>query len=184
MTYTDYADDQVLLANTPIQEKTILHCLEYAVGEIDSWTYSNQAGQMYFKQSGIIATLSGKWLKLIDQLKHLGIQWKWCQHIPIKGVNGSSEVIYHIEILSLRWNETEFLSNCNCVRTILCLHLMNANKTHTEKSRFEQNNNAMSILKQIQEHSTKQQLSGHLPPISQTIQVWQSNMWILMSDVF
>ena len=58
VTNTDYADDQALLSNTSVQTETQLHSLDRTVGG------------MHLKQ---VATspLSGKPLKLIDQLMYL-----------------------------------------------------------------------------------------------------------------
>ena len=52
MTDADSADNQTLFANTPTQ--------------------SNKIEYMYFKQKGVISTLSGKPLKLINQFTYVG----------------------------------------------------------------------------------------------------------------
>ena len=55
------------------------------------------------------------------------------------------------------------------------MHNMDANKKHKEKARRELLKNATnSIEKSWKQHSTKQQLYGHLPPISKIIQVRQT----------
>ena len=50
ITDADYADDLVLLANTPVQAKLLLHSLKQVVGG------------MCFKWEGGISTLSGRLL--------------------------------------------------------------------------------------------------------------------------
>ena len=63
---------------------------------------------------------------------------------------------FKLEIWSLSQNKMVFLPNCGCVSTMVWINYLDSN----------------AILKKFWEHhSTKEQVYGHLPPISQTIQL-------------
>ena len=68
---TDYADDIVLLANTPAQAKSLLHSLERAAGGIDLYVNADKTEYMCFNQGGDIFTLKGGPLKLVDKFTYL-----------------------------------------------------------------------------------------------------------------
>ena len=57
ITNKDYADDLVLLANTPAQTETLLHCLERAVAGIGLYVNAGKPEYMCFHQWGCISTL-------------------------------------------------------------------------------------------------------------------------------
>ena len=63
----DYADDLMLLANTPLQAESLLHVLAEAVGGIILFGNADETECIYFKQKGAISTLRGKPLELMDQ---------------------------------------------------------------------------------------------------------------------
>ena len=66
MTVIDYADDQVVLANTAVKAKSILRSLEQAAEGIDLFVNTNKTEFICFicfKQEGAISTFSGKPLK-------------------------------------------------------------------------------------------------------------------------
>ena len=68
-------------------------------------------------------------------------------------------------------NKTEFLLSYSYVRATTSMHNMDANKTHAEKASGNYTRILCAISnKSWQQDSTKQQLYGHLPPITQTIQ--------------
>ena len=71
MTDADYANDLVLLANTPAQAESLLHSLEQAGGGIGLHMNANKAEFICFKQKRAIATESGKHVKLVDQFIYL-----------------------------------------------------------------------------------------------------------------
>ena len=60
ITYTDYAEDKVLLANTPTQAESHLHCLEGAVDGIGPHVDADKTEFMSFNQRGDISTLNGE----------------------------------------------------------------------------------------------------------------------------
>ena len=71
ITDTDYADDIVLLANTPAQAETLLHSLEWAAAGIGLHVSADKTEYMCFNQRGEIYTLNGRSLKLVDKFTYL-----------------------------------------------------------------------------------------------------------------
>ena len=63
----DYAEDIVLLANTPTQAESLLHSLEWAADDIDLHVNTNKIEFMDFNQRGDISTLNGGSLNLVDK---------------------------------------------------------------------------------------------------------------------
>ena len=72
ITDADYADDIVILANTPAQAETLLHCLERAAEGISLHVSAHKTEYMCFNQTGDISTLNGSSLKLVDKFTYLG----------------------------------------------------------------------------------------------------------------
>ena len=70
MTDADYADDLVLLTNTPTQVDSLLHCLEQVAGGISLYMLTNKTEFMSFKQEGAISTLSGKPMESVNQFTY------------------------------------------------------------------------------------------------------------------
>ena len=72
ITDADYADDIVILANTPNQAETQLHSLEQAAAGIGLHVNAHKTEYMCFNQTGDISTLDGSSLKLVDKFTYLG----------------------------------------------------------------------------------------------------------------
>ena len=72
ITDDDYADDLAILANTPNQAETLLHCLERAAAGIGLHINAHKTEYMCFNQTGDISTLDGTSLKLVDKFTYLG----------------------------------------------------------------------------------------------------------------
>ena len=72
ITNMDYADDIVLLANTPAQAESLLHSLEKAVGGIGFRINADKMEYICFNQNqkGVISTLKDGSLKLVDQFTY------------------------------------------------------------------------------------------------------------------
>ena len=68
---TDYEDDILLLANTPIQTKSLLCNLEQTAGGIGLCMNVNKTEYMCFNQEEAIYTLNGEPLKLVDKFTYL-----------------------------------------------------------------------------------------------------------------
>ena len=71
-TDADYSDDIALLANTPAQAETLLHCLERTVPGIGLHVNANKTEYMCFNQRGDFSALSCSSLKLVDKFTYLG----------------------------------------------------------------------------------------------------------------
>ena len=72
ITDADFADDLVLLANTPNQAETLLHSLERAAAGIGLHVNALKTEYMCYNQTGNIAKLDGASLKLVDKFIYLG----------------------------------------------------------------------------------------------------------------
>ena len=72
ITDADYADDIVILANTPVQAETLLHSLERATVGIVLNVNAHRTEYMCFNQTGNISTLGGSSLKLVHKFTYLG----------------------------------------------------------------------------------------------------------------
>ena len=72
ITYADYADGIVILANTPNQAETLLHSLERAAAGIGLHVNAHKTEYICYNQTGNISTLDGTPLKLVDKFTYLG----------------------------------------------------------------------------------------------------------------
>ena len=72
ITDTDNADDMALLANAPAQPETLLYSLERAAAGIGLHVNAHKTEYMSFNQTGVISTLNGSTLKLVDKFTYLG----------------------------------------------------------------------------------------------------------------
>ena len=68
----NYADDIVLLENSPAQPESLLHSLEQAAGGIGLHVNADKTEYMCFNQRDDISTLNGGPLKLVDKFTYLG----------------------------------------------------------------------------------------------------------------
>ena len=71
ITDTDYANDIVLLANTPAQVETLLHSLEQEAADIGLHVNTHKMEYMCFNQRSDIFTLNSSSLKLVDKFTFL-----------------------------------------------------------------------------------------------------------------
>ena len=72
ITDTDYANDIVILANTPNQAETLLHSLDREAAGISLHVNAHKTKYMCSNQIGDISTLDGTFLKLVDKFTYLG----------------------------------------------------------------------------------------------------------------
>ena len=72
MLYNETVDDIELLANTPAQAETLLHCLEGAAAGIGLHFNADKTEFMYFNQRDDIFTIKSGPLKLVDKFTYLG----------------------------------------------------------------------------------------------------------------
>ena len=67
ITDANYTDDIALLANTPTQAESLLHCLEQAATGIGLYVNAHKTEYMCFTQRGDISAQKGRPLKLVDK---------------------------------------------------------------------------------------------------------------------
>ena len=72
ITDANYADDIALLTNTPAQEESQLHSLEWAAAGIGLHANADKTEYLCFNQRGDISTLKGGPLKLENKFTYLG----------------------------------------------------------------------------------------------------------------
>ena len=79
----DYTDDLLLLTNASAQAESLLHYLEQSEVLASMWIQWKQSSYVLNKKWHPTPKSSGT--VHIPWLQHL-INWKWCEHIPCKGV--------------------------------------------------------------------------------------------------
>ena len=72
ITDADYADDIVLLANTPTQAETLLYSMEWAAAGIGLHLNAHKTEYIDSNQRCDLSTLNGSSLKLVDKFINLG----------------------------------------------------------------------------------------------------------------
>ena len=169
------ADDMALQANTPNQAETLLHSLEQAAAGIGLHVKAHKTEFMCFNQKGDISTLDGTSLKLVDKFTYLGS----CVSSTEKDINTRLMKAWTaIDRLSIIWksNLTDKMKRSFFQAAVVSILLYGCT-TWTLTQRFEKkldgNYTRMSraiLNKSWQQHPTRSQLYGHLPPITKTIQ--------------
>ena len=176
ITDTDYADDIVLIANTPTQAEPLLHNLERAAGGIGLHVNADKTEYMCFNQRGNISTMKGGPLKLVDKFTYLGSSVSSTEN----NINTRlAKAWTTIDRLSVIWKSdlTDKIKN-NFFQTAVVSILLYGCTTWTLTKRMEKklDGNYTRMLRAVlnksrRQHPTKQLLYGHLPPIMETIQV-------------
>ena len=174
ITDADYADDIALLANTPNQAETILHSLGRAAAGIGLHVNAHKTEFMCFNQKGNISTLDGTSLKLVDKFTYLGSRVSSTE----KDIDTRlTKAWTAIDRLSIIWksNLSDKMKH-SFFQAAVVLILLYGCTTWTLTERLEKlDGNYTRMLRAIlnkswQQHPTRHQLYGHLPPITKTIQ--------------
>ena len=175
ITDADHADDIALLANTPNQAETLLHSLEWAAAGIGLHVNAHKTEFMCFNQKGDISTLDGTSLKLVDKFTYLGGSVSSTE----KNIDTQlTKAWTAIDRLSIIWksNLTDKMKR-NFFQAVVVSVLLYGCTTWTLTKRLEKklDGNYTRMLRAIlnkswQQHLTRRQLYGHLPPITKTIQ--------------
>ena len=174
ITDADYADDLALLANTPAQAESLLHSLEQSARGIGLHVNSDKTQFMCFNQGGAISSLNGKPLKEVHQFVYLGGNISSTEGDVIIRIGKAWTAI---DSLSPIWRSD--LSDGikrKFFQAVVVSVLLYGCTTWTLTKRLEKKLDGTytrmlrAVLnKSWKQHPTKQQLYGHLPPISQTI---------------
>ena len=144
-----YPAKTITVANTPNEAETLLHSLEWAAAGIGLYVNAHKMEYMCYNQTVDISTLDGTPLKLVDKFTYLGSS-----------------------VLSTEKMKRSFFQAA--VTSILLYGCTAWTLTKRLEKKLDGNHTRMlwAILnKSWQQHPTRHQLYGHLPPITKTIQV-------------
>ena len=182
ITDADYADDIVIVANTPNQAETrnqaetnnqaetLLHSLERAA------VNAHKTESMCYNQTGDISTQDGTSLKLVDKFTYLGSSVSSTE----KDIDTRlTKAWTAIDKLSIIWkSDLSDKMKCSFFQSAVVSILLYGCTTGTLTKRLEKklDGNYTRMLRAIlnkswRQHPTRHQLYGHLPPITKTIQV-------------
>ena len=176
ITDADYADDIVLLANTPNQAETQLHSLERAATGIGLHVNAHKTEYMCYNQTGDISTLDGTSLKLVDKFTYLGSSVSSTEKDIDTWLTKAWTAINRLSII---W-KSDLTDKMKCsffqavVISILLYGCTTWTLTKWLKKKLDGNYTRMlrAILnKSWRQHPTKHQLYGHLPPIMKAMKV-------------
>ena len=175
ITDADYTDDIALLANTPNQAETLLHSLERAAAGIGLHVNAHKTEFMCFNQKGDMSTLDGTSLKLVDKFTYLGSSVSSTE----KDIDTRlTKAWTAVDRLSIIWksNLSDKMKRSFFQAAVVSI-LLYWFTTWTLTKRLEKklDGNYTRMLRAIlnkswQQHPTRHQLYGHLPPITKTIQ--------------
>ena len=176
LTDADYADDIVILANTPNQAETLLHSLERAAAGIGLHVNAHKTEYMCYNQIGDISILDGTPLKLVDKFTYLGSSISSNEKdIDMRLTKAWTA----IDRLSIIWksNLTNKMKH-SFFQAAVVLILLYGCTTWMLTKRLEKklDGNYTRMLQAIlnkswRQHPTRHQLYSHLPPITKTIQI-------------
>ena len=176
ITDVDYADDMALLANTPALAESLLHSLERATGGVGLHVNADKTEYMCFNQRGYISTENFRSLKLVDKFTYRGSSVSSTEN----DINTRlAKAWTAINRLSVIWKSdlTDKIKRSFFQAAVVSIMLYGCT-TWTLTKRMEK-----SLTATTQEcceqywtspggnTSPKQQLYGHLPLITKTIQV-------------
>ena len=176
ITDADYADDIAILANTPDQAETLLHSLERAAASIGLYVNAHKTEYMCYNQAGDISTLEGTPLKLVDKFTYLGSSVESTE----KDIETRLTTAWTaINRLSIIWKSdlTDKMKRSFFQAAVTSILLYGCTTwTLTKRLEKKLDGNYTRMLRAIlnkswQQHPTRHQLYGHLPPITKTIQV-------------
>ena len=176
ITDTDYADDILLLTNTPAQAETLQPSLEWAAVGIGLHINADKTEYMCFHQRDEIATLKGSSLKLVDKFTYLGSN---VSSTEMDINTWLAKAWTAINRLSVIWksNLTNKIKRSVFQAAVMSILLYGCTTwTLTKRMEKKLDGNYTRMLwailnKSGKQHPTKQQLYGHLPSITKTIQV-------------
>ena len=167
-------------SSVPIQDvaqaETLLYSLERAAAGIGPYVNASKMEYMCFNQRGDISTLNGSSLKLVDMFTYLGNSVSSTE----KDINSRlAKAWTAIDRLSVIWKSdlTDKIKRSFFQAAVVSILLYGCT-TWTLAKRMEKklDGNYTRMLRTIlnyswRQHPTKQQLYGHLPAITKTIQV-------------
>ena len=178
---TYYADDIAILANAPAQAETLRHSLERATAGIGLHINAYKTEYKCFNQTGDISTLNGSSLKLVDKFTYLGSS---VSSTETDIDTQLTKVWKAINSLSIIWKSdlTDKMKRSFFQAAVVSI-LPYGCTTWTLRKRLEEklDGNYTRMLRAIlnkswMQHPTKQQLYGHLPPITKVSKLDEPDM--------
>ena len=179
ITNADYANDIALLVNAPTQAETLLNSLERTPAGFGHHVKGHKTEYMCFYQTGDISTINSSSLKLVDKFTYLGSSVSLTEtDIDTRLAKGWTA----IDKLSVIWkSDMTDKIKCSFFQAAVVSILLYGYTTWTLTKRMEKklDGNYTRMLRAIlskswRQHPTKQQLYGHLPPITKTIKIRRS----------
>ena len=176
ITDADYADDLALLANTPNTAETLLHSLERAAAGIGLHVNAHKTECICYNQTGNITTLDGASLRLVDKFTYLGSNVSSTENDIDTRLTKAWTAI---DRLSIIWKSdlTDEMERSFIQAAVVSILLYGCTTwTLTKRLEKKLDGNYTRMLRAIlnkswRQHPTRRQLYGHLPPITETIQV-------------
>ena len=176
ITDADNADDIAILANRTNQAETLLHSLERAAAAIGLHVNAHKTEYMCFNQTVDISTLEGTSLKLVDKFTYRGSSISSSEKDFDTRLTKAWTAI---DKLSIIWkSDLTDKRKRSVFQAAVVSILMYGCTTWTLTKRLEKklDGNYIRMLRAIlnkswQQHPTRHQLYGLLPPITKTIQV-------------
>ena len=176
ITDADYADDIVILANTPNQAEILLYSLEQAATGIGLHVNAHKTEYMCYNQTGNIFTLDGTSLKLVDKFAYLGSSVSSTE----KDIDARlTKAWTAIDRLSIIWKSdlTDKMKRSFFQAAVVSILLYGCTTwTLTKRLEKKLDGNYTRMLRAIlnkswRQHPTMHQLYGHLLHITKTILV-------------
>ena len=176
ITDANYADDIAILANTPNQAETLLHSLERSVAGIGLYVNAHKTEYMCYNQTGDISTLEGTPLKLVDKFTYLGSSVSSTEKDIDTRLTKAWTAINRLLII---WKSdlTDKMKRSFFQAAVASILLYGCTTwTLTKRLEKKLDGNYTRMLRAIlnkswRQHPKRQQLYGHLPPITKTIHV-------------
>ena len=176
ITDTDYANDIAILVNTPAQAETLLHSLERATAGIGLHVNAHKTEYMCFNQTGDISTLNGSSLKLVDKFTYLGSSVSSTETDIDTRLTKAWTTINRLLVIGKSDLNDKMKRSFFQAAVVSILLYGCSTWTLTKRLEKKLDGNYTRMLRAIlnrswRQHLTKQQLYGHLPLITKTIQI-------------
>ena len=176
ITDADYTDDIAILANTPNQAETLLQSLERTAAGIGLHVNAHKTEYMCNNQTGDVSTLDRTSLKLVDKFTYLGSSVSSTENDTDTRLTKAGTAI---DKLSIIWKSdlTDKMKRSFFQAAVVSILLYGCTTwTLTKRLEKKLDGNYTRMLRAMlnrssQQHPTRHQLYGHLPPITKTIQV-------------
>ena len=161
---------------TPNQAETLLHSLERAATGIGLYVNAHKTEYMCYYQTGDISTQDGTLLKLVDKFTYLGSSVSSTEKDIDTWLTKACTAINKLSII-WKLDLTDKIKRSFFQAAVVSILLYGCTTwTLTKRLEKKLDGNYTRMLRAIlnkswRQHPTRQQLYGHLPPITKTIQV-------------